>query len=103
MSVKRNSDTPWWVRPHPLTGWNGGQYHRGMVLLTRRLRSNLGQGTTEYMLLLSVVAIGAMAAFALFTQRDGAGQSPVQTMGSDLANNYQTGLTNSGSGGMQAE
>ncbi len=69
-----------------------------MSWLKRLRKSVRGQTTSEYMILLSVVAIGAMAAFAYFAEPS----SPVQQAGADVANNYAQGLTNDG-GQMRAQ
>ena len=64
------------------------RYHRPMNRF-RRLRSTLGQGMVEYMLVLSVVAIAAMAAFATYGPT-------VADAGGEVADNYANGLTNDG-------
>ncbi|HVO29600.1 MAG TPA: hypothetical protein VMV18_02645 [bacterium] len=69
-----------------------------MSFLKSFFTSERGQTASEYMILLSVVAIGAMAAFAYFAEPS----SPVQQAGADVANNYAQGLTNDG-GQMRAQ
>lgn len=56
----------------------------------KALRGTRGQSISEYMLVLSVVAIGAMAGWLSFVNPNG----PVQTAAEDLATNYANGLTN---------
>lgn len=70
----------------------------GMSFLTKLRKSTRGQTTSEYMILLSVVAIGALAAFAYFAEPS----SPVQQAGAEVADNYSQGLTNDG-GQMRAQ
>ena len=60
----------------------------------KRLLGKRGQSTSEYMLVLSVIAIGAMGAWALFTDPQG----PVEPMAATLSSNYANGLTNNGGG-----
>ena len=69
----------------------------GMFLLKRLLRTKSGQSTTEYMIVVAVVAVGAMAAFGWFANPEG----KVQQGGAKLADNFREGLTNetSNSGG----
>lgn len=97
-SVKGKFRTPAWLRQHPLPCVPGKSTIAGMSFLKRLARSRVGQTTSEYMLLISVVSIGVLAAFAYFAEPS----SPVQQAGADVANNYAQGLTNDG-GQMRAQ
>ena len=97
-SVKGKFPHTGWVRADPLLGGRGAGTIVGMSFLKRLRKSAVGQTTSEYMILLSVVAIGALAAFAYFAEPS----SPVQQAGADVANNYSQGLTNGG-GQMRAQ
>lgn len=57
---------------------------------SRRPRRSLAQTTSEYMIMISVVAVGAMAAIAIFSQPG----SPVQTSSEQLIQSFETGLDN---------
>ncbi len=63
------------------------------------LRSERGQTASEYMLVLSVLAIGAMAALAAFHNPNG----PVQSAAESTAKNYTVGLTNGDNSTMQVQ
>lgn len=66
-----------------------------MVLLRRLFRGRSGQTTSEYMLVISVISVGAMFALAYFGDPD----SPPQRAGAQLTNNFSKNLTNNGGSG----
>ena len=67
---------------------DGGLYDRRMF----RRHRKIGQTTTEYMLVVSVISIGALAMLAYFGDPD----SPPQKAADELSQNFQEGLTNTG-------
>ena len=64
----------------------------------KRWISQVGQTTSEYMIVVSVISVAAMAVMAYF----GDPNSPPQQAGAKVAKNFEEGLTNNGgSGGKQ--
>lgn len=63
----------------------------------KRWISMAGQTTSEYMIVVSVISIAALASMAYF----GDPNSPPQQAGAKLTKSFAEGLTNDGGGGPQ--